>query len=107
MNAKYNCGPLIIPLHGTSTWQISVRHSYAGVLSNLTLVGICFCCQNLGNLLLGRFEKLSLPIEPKTPARTLRIDEYVRGRQEYEDTKKYKCKCFSYRITIRNCHNEA
>jgi hypothetical protein len=49
------------------------------VLSNLTLVGICFCCQNLGNLILGRFEKLSLPIEPKTPARTLRINEYVRG----------------------------
>jgi hypothetical protein len=35
-----------------------------------------------------RFEKLSLPIEPKTPARTLRINEYVGGGDKNRRTGK-------------------
>jgi hypothetical protein len=54
--AKHNCRPLVIPLHGASTRQISVRHSYAGVSSNLTVVGSRLCCQNLGHLFLRRSE---------------------------------------------------
>lgn len=42
--AKYNGGTLIIPLHCTSTGQISVRHSYSSLVSNLTVVGSRLCC---------------------------------------------------------------
>ena len=36
--AKYKGSPIFIPLHGTAARQISVRHLYASVLSNLRVV---------------------------------------------------------------------
>jgi hypothetical protein len=52
MTTKYYCGSLVIPLHCTSAGQISVRHSYPSVLSNLTVVGGCLCRRYRGHIFL-------------------------------------------------------
>ena len=71
--AKCNRGPLVIPLYCTSTGEISVRHSYSSVLSNLTVVGGCLCRRYRRNIFL-RGSDNSLCQEKENQLHTLEMN---------------------------------